>query len=536
MIQSAPEIASNQRQRSHDVFVALALIPVLSAILVCAAGGIVIGESNHVGLLPVVRRMVDPGYLPNDFGISLRWYHHFPFAVMLGWMSALLGENTAVVIMSFAGRVVFLGGLFSFCRVLGMRPWAFAGCAVGLGLTLLHAGEGLEINTLLGNGVIQPPIFAHGAVLGALAAIATGRPLAAAASLGLATLCHLQIGILATAFLAPAFVYRISGDKPLLSRGAVVKSLLLWAIPASPCVAIAAVALHQGGQHAAWNVDYLSLRMPHHMELASMGALIWYLFHLSFVALAAFWFDRRCERARSVWRLSLYFALAISLASSLHFLDYYWVRWGGIAKLQFLRLTPFVTGFGLVALLAVTIDGYRSRRLPGSKVALLGMGWAALGLFHSLPGTLHSVQRHWAWAVTTPWDDPDDWTDMCGWIARFGPAEATYLTPPGKEGFTYLSNRSTVVEFKTNPDGGRLLTEWTARLADLSGGALPKGRGFEMETLLNERFASLDAAERRRIGQKYGATYAVLPSAAEDDGGVLYRNRSFKLVILGTAP
>ena len=92
-----------------------------------------------------------------------------------------------------------------------------------------------------------------------------------------------------------------------------------------------------------------------------------------------------------------------------------------------------------------------------------------------------------------------------------------------------------MVEFKTNPDGGRRLAEWTERLRDLSGGALPKGCGFDMEKLLNERYASLPAAERRRIGRKYGARLTVVPSTVVDGGAVLYSNGSFKLLVLGDA-
>lgn len=71
----------------------LASVVGVAALLLAANGGIRVGFSNHVGLLPVVRRLMDPDYLPGDFGIQLCLYHHRVFAHVVAALARLLGED-----------------------------------------------------------------------------------------------------------------------------------------------------------------------------------------------------------------------------------------------------------------------------------------------------------------------------------------------------------------------------------------------------------------------------------------------------------
>jgi hypothetical protein len=52
-------------------------------------GGIQIEGANHFALLPGLRRVLDPGYLPGDFGIELRLHHHGFFV----WVAAPMGAR-----------------------------------------------------------------------------------------------------------------------------------------------------------------------------------------------------------------------------------------------------------------------------------------------------------------------------------------------------------------------------------------------------------------------------------------------------------
>ena len=70
----------NQRRSLATHLVSALCVAGVALLIIIFNGGIGVGGSNHVGLLPVVRRLLDPHYLPGDFSISLRLYHHRVFA------------------------------------------------------------------------------------------------------------------------------------------------------------------------------------------------------------------------------------------------------------------------------------------------------------------------------------------------------------------------------------------------------------------------------------------------------------------------
>lgn len=107
---------------------------------------------------------------------------------------------------------------------------------------------------------------------------------------------------------------------------------------------------------------------------------------------------------------------------------------------------------------------------------------------------------------------------------------------PRREGFAYLSDRSPVVEFKINPDGGLYLEEWLNRLRDVAGGTLPDERGFKNSRLLDASFERLGPGRLVGLGEKYRAKYVVLPSGSPVEMPVLYRNAGYRLVRLPARP
>jgi hypothetical protein len=121
---------------------------------------------------------------------------------------------------------------------------------------------------------------------------------------------------------------------------------------------------------------------------------------------------------------------------------------------------------------------------------------------------------------------------MCNWIRENGPRDSVYLTPPGQDGFTVLTDRSNIVEFKVNPDGAFYLAEWYERLRDLTGGRLANERGLRNRRPLNKAYAELNAEQLRTIAQKYNTRYAILPKDSYTDFEKLYENGAFRLVKL----
>jgi hypothetical protein len=531
-------VSDSQRETWWRAALCIAVVAVLC---VTFNGGISVGASNHVGLLPVVRRLLDPNYLPNDFNITLRLYHHRVFAYLLAGLSSVLGEARAIIWLHVTGAAWLSTSLWVLCRALGLSLLAYLAAGLMLATNFLWTGLGLEENDFLGNPEIQPPLFAHAFVLLATASLIRQRWRLAAFCAGCAVLFHLQIGVIFTLLMVPLYAVRLRE----FGGREVVRLALGYLLPAAPALLHLFSMLQRGllkaGASAYSLAAYIDFRHPHHFALMSARHAWWVAGHV--LALVALWLwlrrNKETDQVAAARGVSVLVALSgmLVVLALVHFADYYLLRHDKFANLQSIRLSPALTVYGALGLLLFL------------KVRLARRGWwlpAAYGLLLALAaGWGVSVARQpeadFYWGVRH-YRDPATltgqrkrWVQMCNWIKANTPPDAVFLTPPGYEGFTVLTDRSNIVEFKINPDGALHMNEWFERLTDLTGGKLPSGRGLDNRRLLNQVYGELNAEQLLALGRKYRASYAVLPKATEVPFEVLHANEGLKLVKLPAA-
>jgi hypothetical protein len=393
-------------------------------------------------------------------------------------------------------------------------------------------GKGLELNTFVGNPYIMPPTFATALVIFAIAGVMRERYRIAAFWLGLAVLFHLQIGILAALLLLPFYLSEL--------RRAGLAEIAIWALlfllPAALPLLNLIAMLDAGAASGRNMIDYINFRQPHHFALRSVKSGVMFAGYLGMLA-TAWWWQAHTHSARSrAVGILLGVSLGIGLLSLLHFADYYLLRDGRIALLQSVRMSPFVSVFALVSVVALSADvaGRWVRTVsPGTARTAAQFALATVFIF----GTAMAYERGWSEHSRLTWvkrlaNESSTWVDIAHHAGRLAPANALFLTPPGNVGFTYLAERSTVVDFKTNPDGGRGLDAWYQRLRDVAGGDLPDGKGFSNTRPLNEAYGRLTAAQLVALARRYGVSYAVLPANRALPFEVLYKNADYQLVRL----
>jgi len=237
--------------------------------------------------------------------------------------------------------------------------------------------------------------------------------------------------------------------------------------------------------------------------------------------------------ARSVGKLAL-MSLTLAALAMIHFTDYYLIKDDRIATIQFIRLSPLITVFGAVGLVALINAWADSFGAQKGKSRIASFANAALILIAALWGVREARKPDalFHFGISRYAEQSSSWINVCRWIRSNGPRDAVYLTPPGANGFTSLAERSNVVDFKNNPDGGLYLGQWFERLRDLAGGTLPNGRGFDNRQLFNKSYAALSAEQLVVVGKKYSAEYAVLPKSSKTDFEVIYKNDGYRLVKL----
>lgn len=502
-------------------------IGLVAALCVSFNGGISLGDSNHAGLLPVVRRILDPHYLPGDFNIALRLYHHRVFAYLIAGLSKLMGEDRALILLHVAGALLLSTSLWHLCRTLRLSLTAFVAAGLFLATGFLWTGLGLEENTFIGNPEIQPPLFAHSFVLLATAALLNERWRLAAWWAGLAVLFHLQIGVTCTLMIAPFYVVRLKSFGLKES----VRLALLYLLPASFAVLHLLEMMQRGLLKPATTAyslaAYIDFRHPHHFALMSAAHGLWTGGHVIAQFVVWRWLKRmKRDEARLIGGLLVMTLMLVALAL-VHFTDYYLIRQDRIASIQFIRLSPLITVFGALSVILfinLRADG-RWRSVINVGLMLLALGW---GIYQART----NPEREFYFGVRRYADRQSSWVKMCNWIRDHGPHDTVYLTPPASDGFTVLTNRSNVVEFKINPDGALEMAEWFARLKDLTGGKLATEGGFKNRKPLNSAYAALTADELIALGKKYHAGYAVLPKASTVRFETLHENNGFRLVKL----
>ncbi|HYE76323.1 MAG TPA: DUF6798 domain-containing protein, partial [Blastocatellia bacterium] len=199
-------------------------------------------------------------------------------------------------------------------------------------------------------------------------------------------------------------------------------------------------------------------------------------------------------------------------------------------KPQFLRVSPLISVFSVFSLIATLLawidekkkDAVRFRLIANTALALIVIG-----------GVIYQVRKsepEYAFEIQGYAEQRSAWVEACNWIKANGSTDSVYLTPPGRDGFTYLTNRSNIAEFKINPDGALYLKEWYERLTDLSGGNLPHEKGLANRRPLDRAFSSLNEEQLIALGNKYHAAYAVLPRASKVQFEVLFENKDFRVV------
>jgi hypothetical protein len=519
---------SSRETHNHALMSAVAVV-MISLLILAFNGGIRVGFWNHSVLLPVVRQMLDPSYLPGDFGIALRWYHHRAFMYVIAVTSSLLGENATMLLLGIAGKLFLSFSLFYFCRVLGLTIRGFIVVGLFLALSVLWTGQGLELNTFVDTPTIMPPAFAHGLILLVISSLMKSRPVLAAFLTGLTFLVHMQIGFIFGIVILPFFAVSL---RDTTSKGQTTLWMLTAAIlPSLPAIWWLAELMKGGLTSSTNSLELIAFRMPHHFEIIAPIRILGLGFHLFCMGAAWCWLRRIDKGGAYKAGFLFWLSITICIGAFLHFLDYYQVHNGSIAKLQFIRLTPCITVFG-TACLMLAFETWRKKqknspanqfatRVTYSLILLLCIGWS---IFRIEKGLVH-------WGTFQKYSETEsDWVEMCVWIRDHGPQGVVYLTPPGEEGFTYLSDRSNIVEFKNNPDGGLFLEDWLTRLRDLSGGKLPDKKGFNNVYPLNHAFALLTEEQLVSLSKKYNVGFAVLPSESAARFEVLHSNGGYRLV------
>jgi hypothetical protein len=519
------ELEAGNRYKIIENAKATVCITAITALIIILNGGVSLGYSNHTGLIPVVRRMLDPNYLPNDFNIQLRLYHHRSFAYLIAAFVKLFGEDEALIVLNVIGFILLSCSLYFLCRTMQLSRLAVFTVSSLIATNVAWVGRGLETNTFVGNREINPPTFAHAFAIFAIACLLRKRFKLTAFFVALTLLFHLQIGVALILMVSPFYLTQFKRFRVKDWLGC----LGLFMLPTVFTVYDIAAMFQRGLVKLPFTRSDIDFRQAHHFELVSAEAGVWVALHLILAIVVYLFFRRQNPAVSENLFVLMTLSLLVMAMSLIHFLDYYVLNIGSIMKIQLVRMSVFIPVFGAIAL--IRLINYWAEKKSNLAATSANLALICLSLLlYAIPATRQGFE--YSTRIRRLAELKNTWVAVCLWVKENTPTDALFMTPPGNEGFSYLSHRSNVGEFKINPDGPQYLSEWYERLRDLSGGELPNGKGFANNRLFNQAYGALSQEQLTELGKKYHARFAVLPKSSAVQSNVIFENEGYKVIEL----
>ncbi len=500
-----------------------------------------LGSANEVDVLPLAKQFADPNWMPQDWYLNQPPGYRLVFQSLFGWLIVQWGFlATSIVGRLFCYSLVALG------LVLIARKLNLSLLLLLMAITLFLAHEGVAAGEWL-ILALEAKAVAYGLILLAINLMLAGRFVGMALLLGIATSFHVLVGgwafLTALGWLALKPKTRLRGIRRL---GLIVLCYLVGSSFALPSI-VQQLFTPTPLDAIAPSFVYVFLRLPHHLNPLfwspeSWIAIVLYLLILA-VSVAVLRRSHRQRLAHATPKELLHaytaqielckftlislvpFALGIVIApfdSEGKLLQYYPFRFGDVM----LPLTDAL----LFACALQTLSNRARRGLVLVWLVILG----AIVPVQSVRFMQQLIELRQFPGVQQ--DASPEWKDLCTWITNHTAKDAVVLVPPATEfaNFTWMSERSTVANFKLLPQSKTGIIEWYHRLDDLSAHSVLQTamsqraiESWQLGEAINTAYNRLTTPQVEALMTQYRTDYVVTQINHALNLPVAYRNQAY---------
>ncbi|MBD1847343.1 hypothetical protein H6F89_28835 [Cyanobacteria bacterium FACHB-63] len=486
------------------------------------------GSANEVDVLPLAKQFANPNWIPNDWYLNQPAGYRFLFQSMFGWVAAQWGFLATSIIGRLFCYGLVAAGLVAIAKKINLSlPFLL------LAISLFLAKQSVAANEWLVKA-LEAKAVAYGLVLLAIHFMLAGRFLWMSFLLGLATSFHVLAG--GWAFVS-VLGWLALKSKLRLQRncfGLILLGYLVGSVFALP--AIAQQLLSSSPVHSiSPSFIYVFLRLPHHLYPFAWSSKAGIAIALYLVVLAlSVWLLRR-ERSESytaqieLAQFTLIsfvpFVLGLAIApfdAEGKVLQYYPFRFGDV-------MLPL----GTALLFTCAIE----QRLRNNHRAALLVSILLLSAIVAVQSLNFKNQfLSLAQFPTVQQEVSPKWKELCAWVNQNTSKDAVVLVPPGLQfaSFTWLTERSTVANFKLLPQNKVGIVEWYQCLDDLSGRSVLEQAsaqrstiGWELSKALNTAYLKLSSSQIEALMTKYQANYFVTKVSHQLNLPIAYRNQDY---------
>ncbi len=495
------------------------------------------GSANETDVLPLAKQFANPSWMPNDWYLNQPPSYRLLFQSMFGWLAGQWG----FLATSIAGRLLCYGlvasGFVAIARKLNLSlPLLLLAISLFLAKQSVAAGEWLIT-------ALEAKSLAYGFILFAISFMLSGRYLWMALFLGIATSFHVLVGgwafLTALGWLALKPNTRLKGIRFF---GLILVSYLAGSICALPAIAQQLFS-PTPTEAIAPSFIYVFLRLPHHLHPFAWSSKAWialYLLAFTFSVSLLRYKSQRSQSFTAQMGLAEFtiisfvpFVLGLAIApfdTEGKFLQYYPFRFGDV-------MLPLGTALLFACAIEQIFIGKARRVFVLVNVIILSAIVAVQSI--AFKEQLLDLRQF----PNVQQEVSSEWKELCAWVSHHTAKEAVVLVPPDSwfATFTWLTERSTVANFKLLPQTKAGINEWYQRLDDLSSHSVLQQAsakhaigGWELSKTINTAYLKLTTSQVEALMSKYQANHLVtevshrleLPVAYQNQDYVVYTKRS----------
>ncbi|MBW4443108.1 MAG: hypothetical protein KME10_18085 [Plectolyngbya sp. WJT66-NPBG17] len=530
-----PEITARNATERTIVNTAsgLRLFPILAVVAFLSLNLLLVGNmgsANEVDVLPLAKQFASPNWMPKDWYLNQPPSYRLLFQSIFGW----LAEQWGFLATSISGRLLSYGlvasGLVSIARRLNLSlPLLLLAISLFLAKQSVAADEWLI-------SALEAKSLAYGFVLLAIDLMLAGRYLWMAGLFGIATSFHVLVGgwafLTALGWLALKPNLRLQGIRRF--------GLILLCYLVGSIFALQAISQQLFSSTSisviAPSFIYVFLRLPHHLYPFAWSSKAWIAIAFYLIVFGASVTVLRYQRSDSYpaqMKLAEFtvislvpFVLGLAIApfdSEGKLLQYYPFRFGDV-------MLPLSTALLFVCAVKQIFDRKGRRVLMLVSVLILSAILTVQSF--NFKDKLLNLQQF----PNVQQEISSEWKELCAWVNRNTAKDAVLLVPPDSwfAAFTWLTERSTVVNFKLLPQTKTGIIDWYQRLDDLSGRTVLQQAvskrtlgGWNLSLAINAAYLKLTTPQVKALMTQYKANYLVTKVSHRLALPVAYRNQNY---------
>lgn len=483
---------------------------------------------NEAQTIANVYHFAHPGWLQNDWFLSLDTIYRLPFNVFLFPVAKLF----SLPLLSIISRAILIA-LMSLALSELLKNFSLSLVAVALFVIITFRMKGM----LAGEDMlwhVEAKILSYISVIFALSSYLQWKYVRMWLFFGAAAAFHPLVGGYSVISLLFLFFFLEAEEKKSIVRGAPFFLATGW-----PGIGVVAFNLINSSNASGGIADLIYVaRHPHHMlpsrfirhvhkgfpEWLDIGIILGNVGFCVLVLVASFFILKRGSSLKKL----VYYTIASSAlfiiglllfyGKQYHLLKYYPFRFPDVM----LPFTSYLVFFYLLDQKFLHNKKRLSVLLLAVLISITGLGFiketyriATL----SQPITMHS--------------EKEEQVKISAWIRKNTPREAVFIIDPTIDNFHVTAQRAQFVSFKHIPQSEQHVLEWYKRLVLLNGGNdfYNGGVHFEADNV-KTNYYNLSDSQLQEIQEKYKVDYYIGPSHRQGNAKQVFGTENKAIYLL----